>query len=356
VVRPEIPDDARSIDAAALTALLSDRHPGVAVADVEVVHRQQVTNSHAWLSVRYDEAAGAPTSLFCKLLPRGPRRDAVAATGMGLREARFYERLAHLLGLRVPEVHAAVVDEDDGRFLLLLEDLVATGATTPDGSQGVAPDAAADALADLAAMHVRYESARSRAAEAPWVTPPRPGSDYGARMLRHGLDHHRDRLRDDFAELAELYIARQPELQAVWVEGPPTVIHGDPHLGNLFDDHGRVGFLDWGMVTVSTPMRDVGYFLTMAMDVEERRSHQVELLRHYLEVRRALGGSPIDFDEAWLRHRIHAAYTVPASCQIVLFPDDIPDSRRLFAEAFLERAQSCVEDLEARDALRAIGI
>jgi aminoglycoside phosphotransferase (APT) family kinase protein len=180
--------------------------------------------------------------------------------------------------------------------------------------------------------------------------------DYGERMLRYGLDNHRGRIRDAFAEIAELYIARRAELQALWVEGPRTVIHGDPHLGNLFDDHGRVGFLDWGIVSVSTPMRDVGYFLTMAMDPGERRAHERDLLRHYLEVREVLGGSPIDGDEAWFRHRLHAAYTVPASCQVVTFPDDITEERRAFADAFLERSQSCVEDLDALGALREAGI
>lgn len=353
---PDLPEDAGELDPQTLTDLLAERHPGVRVERVDVARRQQVTNSHAWLSVTYHEPAGAPDSLFCKLLPRDDRRAQIAATGMGLREAWFYERLAPLLPLRTPLVHGVAVDEDDGAFVLLLEDLEATGCTTPDGTTGVGADAAAAALEDLAALHVRFEDPAVRAAEAPWVAPPKLGGDYGERMLRYGLDHHRDRLRDDFAAIAELYIARRPDLQAIWVEGPQTVIHGDPHLGNLFDDHGRVGFLDWGIISVSTPMRDVGYFLTMGMDPEVRRSHERDLLRHYLDVRAALGGTPISFDEAWLRHRLHAAYTVPASCQVVLFPDDITERRRIFAEAFLERAQSCVEDLESCAALRQVGI
>ena len=89
-------------------------------------------------------------------------------------------------------------------------------------------------------------------------------------------DEHRDRLQDDFAELAQLYIERGDELQALWHSGPNTVIHGDPHLGNLFDDHGRTGFLDWGIVNVSSPMRDASYFLTMAMGIDDRRVEPTE--------------------------------------------------------------------------------
>lgn len=350
-----IPRYASELDPGALTALLAPRHPGVRVAAFEVVEAHEVTNSHARLRLTYDEPAGAPEHLFCKLLPNDDRRASVAASGMGIREAWFYDRLAHRIDLRVPQVHAVETNDQD-EFLILLEDLKTNGCTVSDGTYGVTPDAMAVALDGLAQLHVRYEDPARRADEAPWVQPPRRTSDYGVGMLRYGLEHHRDKLDDAFAEIAQLYVDDRDALQAVWVQGPQTIIHGDPHLGNVFDDHGTIGFLDWGIMSVNTPMRDVSYFMTMALDVEDRRAHEAELLRHYLEVRTALGGSPIDFDEAWLRHRAHAAYTVPASCQIVLFPENVSEARRVFAAAFLEKAQRCVEDLDARDALRRLGV
>jgi aminoglycoside phosphotransferase (APT) family kinase protein len=212
----------------------------------------------------------------------------------------------------------------------------------------VAPDAAAGALRELADLHLRLADPGRRAAEAPWVQPAGPGSDYAVGMLRYGIEHHRDRLRDAFVELAELYCERRHELQALWHAGPHTVVHGDPHLGNVFDDHGRTGFLDWGIVMLSTPMRDVSYFLTMAMDVEDRRRHEADLLREYLDA----AGRPMAFDEAWRAHRVQAAYTVPASCQVVTFPEGASAARRIFADAFLDRSMAAVEDLESAAAVR----
>src|SRR4029079_14410038 len=130
-------------------------------------------------------------------------------------------------------------------------------------------------------LHHRFEDPARRAA-APWIPTSRPDSAYGAVLLRQGLAHPRDRLSADFAALAELYIARADDLQALWHRGPLTVLHGDPHIGNLFDDHGRTGFLDWGIMRVGAAMRDASYFLMMAMSVEDRRLHERELLRHYL--------------------------------------------------------------------------
>jgi hypothetical protein len=340
------PDD---LTAPAVEELLSSRHPGVRVADVRVASVDELTNAHVRLEVAYDEPAGAPTSLFCKLPPlQAERRAVINATGMGLREARFYDDLAPHLALRTPEVHGTSVDEASGDFVVLLEDLRSTGCTVSDGTIGVSPDAAAVALRELAELHVRFAHPQRRQADAPWVLPAGPGSDYAVGMLRYGIEHHRDRLRDAFVELAELYCERRLDLQALWHAGPQTVVHGDPHLGNVFDDHGRTGFLDWGIVMVSTPMRDVSYFLTMAMDVEDRRAHEADLLREYL----AAAGDPFPFDEAWRAHRIQAAYTVPASCQVVTFPDDVTEARRIFADAFLERSMAAVEELESASALR----
>lgn len=348
-----LPETTDRIDADWLGAALAERYPGVRVAGVEVVERHEATNAHARLRVRYDEAAGAPERIFCKLLPSDPaRRPAVARTGMGPREAKFYARLAPGLGLRVPAVHFARCDERDGSFLLLLEDLVASGCSVSDGTLGVAPDSAAGALEDLAALHLRFEDAARRRAEAGWIPPPLHDRGYASALLRQGLERHRERLGDAFAEIARLYVAGAPALHALWQQGPTTLIHGDTHIGNLFDDRGRTGFLDWGIVGLGTPLRDVSYFLALALGIEDRRRCERDLLRHYLAVRAARGGEPIGFDAAWLAHRVHAAYTVVASCQIVTFPERATAARRVFAAAFLARAEAAIEDLESRAALR----
>jgi hypothetical protein len=351
---PATPDD---IGPGWLTEVLAPRHPGLVVDAVEVVEVHEVTNTHARLRLDHDGGTAAPDLLFCKLPPLDPgRRETIARTGMGRREALFYASLAPLLDVRVPDAHAALHDERDGSFVLLLEDLTSSGCTVSDGPTGVAPDAAAGALEDLAAMHVRFEDPARRAAEAPWVQPTGPGSDYAVGMLQYGLDHHRDRLGDDFAAVAEVYIDRRHALHEVWHDGPLTVIHGDPHIGNVFDDHGRTGFLDWGIVNVGAAMRDVGYFLTMALTVDDRRRHERDLLRHYLDARAAAGRATLGFDEAWRQHRLQAAYTVPASCQVVTFPPDATERRRVFADAFLSRARAAVEDLDVRDALADAGV
>ena len=60
----------------------------------------------------------------------------------------------------------------------------------------------------------------------------------------------------------------------------------------------------------------------------------------------------LGFDEAWKTHRLQSSYLVSASCQVVTFPEDASPRRKIFAAAFLERAEASIQDLEDRAALR----
>lgn len=354
---PALPTEPSQVDPAWLGAALAERFPDVRVASVEVTAVGQGTNTNASLRVRYDAPCELPERLFLKLPPLDPaRREAVNRTGMGRREALFYQTLAERVPMRVPRPYVARFDETSGAFALVIEDLEATGCTFPDAVAGLRVGQAERAMGDFAALHVRYEDAARRRREAGWVERMPGGSDFGTTLLKLGLDHHRDRLTDAFAELATLYIRRQAQLEEVWSRGSVTVLQGDGHIGNLFEERDagkRPGFFDWGLIQLGTPMRDVGYFLIMALSPENRREHERDLIGRYLEARRELGGAAIAADEAWTQHRVHASYAVPAACPLVTFPAGAPPS----SAAFLERAEIAIEDLEARAALReAAGI
>lgn len=349
-----VPPAADGITPEWLTLALQARHPGVEVASVEVVGRREVTNAHARLEVGYRAGRSGPATLFCKMAPTDPtRRASIINTGMGRRESLFYQFLADRVPMRVPEAHVSRLGED-GQFVLLLEDIDTSGCRVSDGTWGITPDAAATALEDLARLHLQFGDPGRRRDLAPWIEPARPSTSYVSTTLRYGLDHHRERLSDQFAKVAELYIERKDWLHDLWQTGPKAVVHGDTHIGNLFVDGDRVGFLDWGMVSVTTPLRDISYFINMALDIEDRRRHERDLLRHYLDAWNGGGGEPMSFEQAWQAHRLHAAYCVPASCQIVTFPPDATAARQVFAAAFLARAEAAVSDLDPLGAIKAL--
>jgi thiamine kinase-like enzyme len=349
-----LPLDTASITPGWLTDALGARYPGVRVAAVDVLHERGSTNHHVRLGVTYDERAGLPDTMFAKMASLDEaHRVAVGSTGMGTREARFYDELAPSIKMRIPTSYFAGSGAD-GAFLILLEDLAATGCSISDGTWGIPADLAADALSDLAHLHVGFEDADRLAAVRPWVmATPAMSSDFTRPMLRQVIDQNSDVLSQAYIEVAEMYIADPDAIIALWEHGPHALIHGDPHIGNLFIDNGRVGFLDWGLLNISTPMRDVSYFLTMSMLADERRKHERHLLQHYLDIRRSLGGAEISADDAWQAHRVHTAYTVLASF-LSLVPPYNGEDQKEFSDAFRNRAITALDDLETVPALKSL--
>src|SRR5262249_53875823 len=126
----------------------------------------------------------------------------------------------------------------------------------------------------------------------------------------------------------------------------------DTHIGNVFVDDHRVGFIDWGLCRVSTPMRDVSYFLTMTVDPEERRRNGQDLLRLYVDALAAAGGPAIDFDDAWFTHRVQAGYTVVATF-LVFWPTYATPESQVLGAALRRRSELALDDLDVVDAMQA---
>ncbi len=337
-----------------LNHALAERFPGVEVSAVNAEPAKHATNSNSVLHLSYENRAGAPDSMFLKLPPPegDPRRELVNQSGMGRREALFYRDLAPKLKMRIPDAYVAQYREEDGTFILLIEDLDASGCYFPEITEGFSLEHVMKAMPQLANLHVTFENLVEREKDAPWVQPPKRWRDYAVAMLQYGLDNHRDKLTDEFAEISDLYINYQEEIHDAWELESSTLIHGDTHCGNLFADKGEPGFLDWGLINLNHPMRDVSYYICMALSPENRLKHEKELIECYLEARQEYGGNVIGFEQAWLAHRLHAAYTVVASCQVVMFPEDITPEREVFANAFIGRSFAAVSDLDSASLLR----
>ena len=326
---------------------------GTEVASAEVLSDTSATNQRIRIGLVYAAPGSGPASLFVKLPPTDPaHREMISASGMGRREAQFYADIAPSLDLRVPRAYHAAFDAD-GDFVLLLEDLTASGCAFSDGSWGVTADRAAGALEELAAFHARFADSASRSAAAPWLaTPVIRRTDATAQRLRTVLDQHADALTPAYRAAAELYVDHHRRIDELWHAGPQTYIHGDLHIGNAFLDGARVGFFDWGLSRLSTPLRDVSYFLTMTVDPDDRRAAERDLLRVYLEALRSAGGAEITFDEAWSAYRLQAGYTVIATF-LAFMPSYASGDGRSLGAALRKRAELALEDLEAVPALRA---
>lgn len=242
---------------------------------------------------------------------------ALEAVGSYAREAHFYQRLARPSGVRAPRCYAARWEED-GRAVVLLEDLHDRGAELWDCR---VPRSIADVAAmldTLAHFHAAWwEDAavltmptvdipmRSSGPMAEW--PRANGAARLDEMLAgprgEGLPGHvRDGARIERAFWRMVETLDRPT--------GGCLLHGDPHPGNCFSDSdGSAGLYDWQTVARGPWAYDVGYMIATALSVEDRRAHERDLLRHYLDRLRARGvADPPSAGAAWDAYRRHIAY------------------------------------------------
>ena len=216
---------------------------------------------------------GVPASVFVKLAPFDElQREFVTAVGMGVAEARFYRDIAPEIPMRIPNVWYSQT-EGDG-YVMVLEDLVANGCRFPHPKDHDIAWRALDIVEQMAALHGRFwESPRfDQGGDLAWLARKGTGAaGGGATFVQMAVDAVGDQLPEEFHRLADIYLARTDDIVALWNSGPRTLVHGDPHMGNLFVDPAivdprpaagdRTGFLDWAMIGRSPGLRDVAYVL-----------------------------------------------------------------------------------------------
>lgn len=87
------------------------------------------------------------------------------------------------------------------------------------------------------------------------------------------------------------------------------VIHGDSHIGSTFiTADGRPGFIDWQGPHAGVNVQDLAYFVTGVMTVEDRRSHEVDLVKYYLQALHHNGGPRFEKDDVWHDYRKHTLH------------------------------------------------
>jgi hypothetical protein len=296
----DVPARVDQLDAALLSNLLGSR-----VESVTRTGGSEGTTDRAVLALTGDDV---PASVFAKTAPAMTgARVFGALAGLGENEVAFYRDLRERLTVEAPTCHAARFDPATGRHVLLLEDLSARGCTFVDVLTPLTPDQAAAGLETLAQVHAPYWG------KAPtWV--PTNGGDPNLPLISLALRPLAKRLPPELLPPQGRDILRRYRQVARDLDrGPHTLLHGDPHPGNLYLVDGRVGLLDWQVLRRGNALRDVTYFLVLGLDTATRQSHQDQLLQHYLDALAGHGGPRLQPERAWSDVRRMTAYVYTAT-------------------------------------------
>ena len=305
------------------TAGLSPAFPGVNVASVSVDEILRGTAIKVLVGLEYgqDQPRGAPSSVCVKGAFGEDQVDMAAASKIYEREAVFYRDFESLLPRPGPIPWFSETEAGTGLGIVVLEDLRTRGATFGRATSPFTVDQVAAGLEVLAGcqtatwglpllhQHPVMDTAVSR---------DNGTGQYFATFDTSGIQYFLDLPLRSEAIPVELH---DPELisRLFWAwadqshDGPYCLSHGDAHIGNWYVvPDGGVGLLDWQVIGRMRWAHDVTYFMTSALDVDDRRSAETDLLRLYLgRLASAVDGAP-SFDEAWLDYRRHMAYGLMA--------------------------------------------
>ncbi|MCU1466156.1 MAG: hypothetical protein JWM72_2084 [Actinomycetia bacterium] len=283
------------------------------VATVTIVDRSSGTTGRAHVALTGD--ASVPPTVFVKLAPFDEgQRVFVASVGMGVAEARFYRDLAPEIPVRIPEVWFAATDAESDGYVMVLEDLVASGCRFPHPKDDDIAWRARDIVEHMAALHAHFwESPRfDDGGDLAWLAPKGTGAaGGGATFVKMAVENLGSQLPDEFHRLADIYLARNDDIVALWNAGPRTFVHGDPHMGNLFVDTpngNRTGFLDWAMIGRSPGLRDVAYVLCNSIPAAVRAADERDWVDRYCSLL-AEAGVDLDPGTAWEQYRLFAVYS-----------------------------------------------
>ena len=311
-----LPTDLGHITRDWLTAALRTRVPEAAVRDFEVVNVIHATTTKVRLKVELNEAAkraGIPDLLILK---GGFEPHSRLLCQMHEREVRGYRDVIPVLTLPSPTCHFADYDVERQQGIIIMDDLVARGVTFCHALQPQTHEQVARRLTALARFHAQT-----------WASPElAPGGRWGD--LVDFFDVMRDFFDRNSAPDTWRRFVNSPRGAATSVRFhgrewmiecwnrmtdfahrlPHCVLHGDIHLGNLYEEpDGTPGFFDT-LASRGPGMLEVSYHISGSLDVADRRGSEGALVQHYLDELQRCGAAAPSFADAMHQYGVFLIY------------------------------------------------
>jgi len=354
----ELPISVAEITPAWLSEALSNRFPGVSVASVDVQDAHTGTTGRALIKLHYTVNPGLPEQLFVKLPPADKQQRAfVAEVGMGKREARFYRELADSIPVATPRCFFADSNAAGDRYIMLLENLQARACSFRNASEHYSLDYVRAVLAAFARQHAMFWNSPRFSADLAWVQPPQ-FHPIGPQLVKRAVDQYGASMPAVFSQLGRFYVDQAARIHGLWEQGEPTLVHGDIHDGNLYFDPdfgvaGGPGFLDWALLSRTSCMRDVAYFLSGTVTPEDRRNHLDDLLEFYFSALEAAGVSALDRPALLHQYRWHVAYVWVAAATTLAMGSEWQPIK--YVSRTMDRLNQAIADSDCISALQVSG-
>jgi Phosphotransferase enzyme family len=271
------------------------------------------TATKVFVAVEYAEPSpdGPPQQICVK----GGFQDELRAFGVAqsyVVEATFYEQVAPGLDAEIPRTWFTGVDPAVEQGIIIFDDLRADGCTFGDPETPMTADGVANTLELIATWHAASAAGALRTSGLTTGSPAvRATADIlftDAHWQQQAALNGTPAIPAALDDPSVIHNAFR-SLWAIDDAGAQWLSHGDTHIGNTYNrSDGAPGFLDWQVACLAPPMYDVAYFVGGALEPDDRRVHEDQLLKHYLAALVAAGGPELDWNTTWLDYRRHAMH------------------------------------------------
>jgi hypothetical protein len=293
-----------ALDPAWLSDALAPVSGGARVAEVEVVELIQVNATKVRFKARYESGA---TGAYClKAFLDQPEKRPNSAS---VREANFYTELSSKISVRAPTLVAAPMEREAEFAIVIMDDLIEAGARFCTALEPFDADMTARSLEQLARLHTSHTTL-GPVEQIAWA--PRQIDWLAGYMTPQVLQTLMDGPRSEGMPVrqcdAALLIAALKALAALDARRPSVLVHGDCHAGNIFETGHGLGLIDWQLLQRGGWALDVAYHIAATLPEEVAAREERNLLDHYIDTARSLGGHVPDREEAWAQYRVSPVY------------------------------------------------
>jgi hypothetical protein len=226
-------------------------------------------------------------------------------------EARFYADVEPRIRMRSPRCYFAGADPASQHSIVILEDLRRPGIRFLDPLRPLGFAAVKARLQAMAVYHAETWNSPLFAAGEAWDFIGGKFSGWARTYIDHYLQPERwagcmarprgAAVSTRFHDAAWMGDALR-RLEEIEAGEPLCLIHGDAHLGNLYEEAGGTpGFFD-AQVARAHWANEVSYHIVAALDPADRRRWEDGLLVSYLEALAAQGAPTPSLDHARRRY------------------------------------------------------
>ena len=362
VTYDDVPTSVAAITPAWWTAVLCHGVPGAEVVEQRLISASKGTHQRHRFRLTYNDRGkekGLPEAVFTKSLPTLVTRMMGGYNGTARAEGQFYVRIRPELAIEAPIGYHAAFDRRTLAGVNVLEDIVATkNARFCDFRTPVSRKMAEEMVDLLAVLHGHFYEDTQLDEGLRWVVNFADWFRVGSLKMKteyytqKAVDRAADVMPQDIIERRGKIWPATTAAAAIHQSGPRSLLHSDVHIGNWYQTgDGAMGLCDWQCLTKGHWSRDVSYLLSAALDPEDRRAWERDLLRRYLGQLSAAIGQEIAFARAWddyRRQMLHAFWMWTITlCHSPFLPDMQPEATTL---EMIRRIATAMSDLDSLSA------